>query len=77
MGYERFTESEAKDKIDRSIRSLVEFSGVPKGTVGKVVQIDELAGGYDIVVEWFLPGRGKPLRDWFSKDEFEKYLIEE
>lgn len=36
---------------------------------------------YDLAIEWNLPAspiRGdRPLVDWFSKDEYEKYLVEE
>ena len=91
----RFMQDEAKSKLDKTIRSLVEFAGVPKGTTGRVVAIDYLRDGWDVVIEWNLPkparsammseiagapvlivNTGKPLRDWFTREEYEKYLEE-
>lgn len=81
--------SEAEGKVGKSVRSLIEFSGVPKGTHGKVIRMDQGEGrGAIVAVEWDLPARTtiagrefqvqrtKPLVDWFSKDEYEDYLLE-
>lgn len=93
----RFSELEAQSKLGQRIRSLVEFSGVPKGTTGRVAEINLLEKqGWEVVIEWDLPRpqpviaeveiagepatwirTGRPLRHWFTKDEYEKYLIEE
>jgi hypothetical protein len=51
----RFTESEAEAKIGKTVRSLVNFSGVPKGTTGRVVAKDDMGDGWDAVIEWDLP----------------------
>ena len=75
---QRFTEVDAQTKVGKQIRSLIPFSAVPQGTTGTVISADELAGGYDVVIEWDLPKHpyGKPLRDWFTKDEYERFLEE-
>jgi hypothetical protein len=44
MAMERnfFEEAVAHSRVGRRIRSLIEVSGVPKGTTGQVVRIDEI-----------------------------------
>lgn len=72
----RFTAKEASEKIGRRVKALAEFAGVPIGTTGEVVAADEAPGGYDVAVEWDLPGRARPLQDWVTKDEYETRLLE-
>jgi hypothetical protein len=91
----RFTEAEAQAKVGKVVHSLVEFSGVPKGSTGRVIKIDDLGDGWDVVIQWdllqpppsVLQGKiagapvvivdaGNPLQDWFTRDEYEKYLEE-
>lgn len=91
----RFMKDEAESKVGKTVRSLVDFAGVPKGTTGRVVEIGYLADGWDVVIEWDLPrpepsaaiGKiagepvlvvhtGRPLRDWFTKQEYEEFLEE-
>ncbi len=73
----RFTEREAREKIGQHVRSLVEFAGVPWGTLGEVVDIYEFANGqFDVVIEWDSPFR-KNLRDRFAKGPYERYLEED
>jgi hypothetical protein len=77
MREKRFAEHEAKRILGQCIRSLIEFSGVPQGTTGRVVEVDEIEpGGFDAVIEWDLSSRSKPLRDWFTKSEYEQFLVE-
>ncbi len=101
-----FSQEEAQAKVGQTIRSLVEFSGVPQGTTGLVIAADAagwtkaLAGEktevYDVAIQWNLPRpdaaitmvvtdqgdaylhlrTGQPLVDWFTKDEYERYLAE-
>ena len=64
------------------VRSTVEFSGVPKGTVGLVLSKD----GTGFPVAWDLPHEGhvyspagsatfvKPLVDWFNNWEAAQFL---
>ena len=97
---------EAEAKLNRRIRTRVEFSAVPAGTRGHVVSADRASGeendageivpAYNIAVQWHMTRpvaaaelvfptaaepylelrSGKPLVDWFSKDEYERYLYE-
>ena len=57
------------------IMTKYEFSGVPKGTTGLV--IDEERDKYgkikEYAIQWDLE-RPKPLVDWFTVDEFRDYL---
>ena len=64
------------------MRSIVEFYGVPEGTTGRIVQVNQRDGGFDVVIEWDLLLRlfglkGKRLRDWLSKDQYESLVVEE
>lgn len=59
------------------VKTLVEFSGVPKNTTGECV-LDIEADWSDVKVwkvTWDLE-RTKPLVDWFDEMEFKKYLQE-
>lgn len=77
-----FSKEQAEAQLGKRIRSLVEFSGVPVGTTGTVVAFDEIyPEGFDVVIEWDLADRlygaqTKPLRDWFTRGEFEGFLVE-
>src|ERR1044071_2811006 len=52
----RYTREEAEQKVGRKVHSLVEFSGVPFGTHGTVVGVEEVdSGWYDVVIEWEPP----------------------
>ena len=66
------------------IKTLVEFSGVPKDSTGECVEDLNANWSNKKVwkVTWNLPdynGRGrhrsKPLIDWFDEFEFKKYLV--
>jgi hypothetical protein len=78
-----FEEAEARKKVGRRIRTLEKFSGVPEGTPGQVVGIYQVESkGFDVVIEWDLPMRqfgteSRLVQDWFTKDQYEKNLIEE
>lgn len=73
-----FSEQEINKKIGKLIITIREFSGVPVGTIGKVVhgwKYGENKSGVDI--EWQFIHTNRPkLVDGFSKDEYEKFLIE-
>ena len=77
-----FSKDQAEALLGKKIRSLADFSGIPAGTTGTVVAIDEVyTEGFDVVIEWDLGDRlygaqTKQLRDWFTRDEFEKFLVE-
>ena len=40
MSEKHFTRIEAETKVGKKVRTLVKFSGVPKGTTGRVVSAD-------------------------------------
>ncbi len=89
----RFSKVEAEALVGKRIRTLDEFSGVPKGTTGAVIRADiagtaEVGGAmveeFDVAIQWDLPfgepfvsiRGGKALVDWYTKDEYERYLAE-
>lgn len=57
------------------VRTIVEFSGVPKNTTGECIEDVEADWTDKKVwkVTWNLK-RTKPLIDWFDEFEFKKYL---
>jgi hypothetical protein len=57
-------------KIGAWVRSLVEFSGVPCGTVGIIVE----DYGSGVTVEWSLLARDWSRRDGFNKETELHYL---
>ncbi|MDD5559010.1 hypothetical protein [Candidatus Methylomirabilis sp.] len=72
-----FDESAALAKVGRRIKTLVEFSGVPKDTLGEVTRADKSGEGYTLAIQWELPEHcEKPLVDWFTRGEYERYLEE-
>jgi len=50
------------------IKTIVEFSGVPKDTTGEAER-----DGDQWKITWDLD-RTKPLVDWFNESEFKQYL---
>ncbi len=59
------------------IRTKREFSGVPAGTTGTAIKDNVSSHGEAInlwKITWDLPGRFKPLMDWFDQKEFDMYL---
>lgn len=71
---EHFTQAEASALIGKTFESVVEFSGVPKGTRGQVIAAD--AGGlghWDVVIEWDLPKR--PSNHYEVLHEGERVLV--
>lgn len=77
MTRELFTKNEAEAWLNRRVRALRDFPSAPKGTTGKVVEMEEVTSDYfSLIIEWELPGRGQARRDWVRKDEFEQHLIE-
>jgi hypothetical protein len=71
-----FDEGAVLAKVGQRIKTLIEFAGVPRGTLGEVTRADESGEGYTLAIQWELPERrGKPLVDWFIKSEYERYLV--
>jgi hypothetical protein len=51
---------------------------VPKGTTGRVMEMDEIEpNSFELIVEWYSPDRRQLQHDWFTKEEFKRSLIEE
>ena len=57
------------------IMTKYEFSGVPKGSTGTVINEERDKNGKikDYAIQWDLE-RPKPLVDWFTVSEFRDYL---
>jgi hypothetical protein len=73
----RFNQQEARALLGRPVRLLDSFSVVPRGTTGRVVELQEiLPDHFDLVIEWDAISLAGAQRDWFSKDQFELYLVE-
>jgi hypothetical protein len=76
-----FSEQQAQALLGTRIRTRVPFSGVPAGTEGTVISVDQLPAGHTVAVAWVLPYRPfgtqrGPLVDWFSKSEYRRFLDE-
>jgi len=122
-----FSQAEAEAKVGKRIQTRVEFSGVPKGSTGTVINADPAGTArvghipqniYDVAIQWdgkmiqkalaeltnrleqvdenenpieryaqceqlldeadwlLFIDADKPLVDWFTKDEYERYLDE-
>jgi hypothetical protein len=75
-----FLEFEARAKIGTIIMAQRDFHGVPKGTRGRVIGMEEQPSGwYDLRILWLaeeLPGRKKPFIECFTKSEYERLLVE-
>ncbi len=77
MTRELFTKNEAEAWLNRRVRALRDFPGVPKGTTGKVIEMEEITSDhFGLIIEWDLSRQGKMLRDWLCKNEFDQHLIE-
>ena len=62
--------------VGTRIGTSVEFSGVPAGTTGKVVDVSSRKNRHmdvEYAIQWDLV-RPRPLVDWFSETEFRDFL---
>ncbi len=65
-----FSQAEAEAKVGQRVRTKVEFSGVPEGSIGLVIRADLMAlprpalgrmqPVYDVAVQWELPCPSAP-----------------
>ena len=55
--------------IGNVVRTKVDFSGVPKGTTGTVIDIE-----YNNKTEYMISWNHKKIVDWFTQDEVDDYL---
>ena len=74
----RFSREEAQAKLGRRVRALVGVDGVPTGTFGCVMQLDEIKkNNFEVIIEWYVLVDGKRQHDWFSKEHYERCLIDD
>ncbi len=79
MEHDDYTKKRAHKLIGRTFESRVEFPGVPRGSRGKVVEVDESGDHWNIAIEWERPkgsqgNGGAPLRSWFTHEEVQRFL---
>ena len=80
MSKRTWTEAEARALVGKRVRTTIEFSGVPAGTEATITRADPGSDGWTVGLTWDLedhkgPGR-KPLTDWFTRDEYERWIEE-
>ena len=74
----RFSREEAQAKLGRRVRAIVGVDGVPTGTLGFVMQLDEIEkNDFEVIVEWYVVIDGKRQHDWFSKEQYEHCLMDD
>lgn len=67
----------ATDKLGRRIEALVNFPGIPRGSIGTVVCAQPRQDGYLLVVQWTAPANAEGhLVLWFTQGEYEELLAE-
>ena len=85
-----FTREEAAEKQGVIVQTHVAIFEIPKDTCGTVVQSAMTDDGYSFAIAWkFTPDRPydhdrdagfdpspDPIIDWFTKNEYERYLTE-
>src|SRR4029434_2105174 len=85
-----FTREEAAEKQGVMVQTHVAIFDIPKGTCGTVVHSATTDDGYSVAIAWqFTPDRphghdcgadldppADPIIDWFTKNEYERYLTE-
>jgi hypothetical protein len=71
-----FSRHEAEAKLNKTVRARMALRGVPVGTTGKVIRVEESPDGCSVVVQW--DSSLAPQRpSLFSKDLYALYLAEE
>jgi hypothetical protein len=46
------------------------------GAIGTIIRAERVIDGYDVEIAWVGSGRRMPWVDWWTKAEYEAYLIE-
>ena len=73
----RFSREEAQALLGRRVRTVAGVDGVPTGTFGSVMHLDEIEkDNFELIVEWYVLIDGKRQHDWFSKEQYEQCLID-
>lgn len=64
-------------RMGTQVRSLIEFSGVPKGTTGRVIDSWQIGTGtrdeWGVMIMWNRHP-GDKLSDGFSKKDYDRFL---
>ncbi len=78
-----FTREEAAGKHGVIVQTIIAIFDVPTGTRGTVVHSAKTHDdGYSVAIEWQLASDAdstpspEPITDWFTKSEYERYVIE-
>jgi hypothetical protein len=89
--FHHFTREEAAEKHGVIVQTTISIFDVRRGTRGTVVRSAKTPGdGYSVAIEWQrVPDQphehapdadttqpADPIIDWFTKSEYERYLIE-
>ena len=61
-------------KAGTRIQTFVQFSEAPLRPFGQVTWEDQGANGYTLAVQWGLPAQARALVDWFTRDEYDRFL---
>lgn len=82
MKRKEFTREEAEEKIGKHVTTNVDFVGIPRETLGRVVRAENTLDGSFAVVRWDISSSRKlrprrwPYEDWFSKKQYDEFLGE-
>ena len=74
-----FTKEEAKSHIHKKVQNLCNAKSVNvKDTKGRTmfIQKDDWNGAYFVVIDWDYSIRGRHELLWYSKEEYEKCVVE-
>ena len=68
----KFTHAQATSKLGLRVISLVDFTDIPTGSIGRIIDVYERGhSDYGIMVLW-----ENGIKDGFSRDEYERFLRE-
>lgn len=71
-----FSRDVALAKLRTRIRSQIRFTGVPIGTYGRVIAVNEVyCERYSLAIQWDLSERQCGLA-WLNRNEYEHFLVE-
>ena len=72
-----FSASEAHKLQRRSVRLMKAMGAWPAGTTGDVTDYQDFLYGYMVQVTWHGPLLGRVINfEYFTKDDFDEYLVE-
>lgn len=74
MTRQYFTEEEAQALVGKTIKTRVEWSGVPAGSLGTITRYDPMGDGYDIAITWDIPQPGPSVTPLQVGEELAWYV---